>query len=270
MQRPPRPAWTATVDRPETLPFGRVRYGLKRTLLYAMERGWLGLTPLQTHVVLCGFQRSGTTLLLLMAETCVSDAKMFGREARGYRMAQYLWRNHPVMITKHPGDIFWIDEIRAYYATRKPRTRFVVTTRDPRAVLTSFHARIGENQYFVTPERWRIFYEYYQYVRHFDDVITVEYADLVLHPQDVQKRLTDFIGWKVHRPFEQFHTAVPANFRTTALNGLRRLDPSALDRWKHSRHRDRIRHLLQEMPELPTRLIEMGYETDTSWTREYT
>ena len=61
-----------------------------------------------------------------------------------------------------------------------------------------------------------------QYVRHFDDVITVEYADLVLHPQDVQKRLTDFIGWKVHRPFEQFHTAVPANFRTTALNGLRR------------------------------------------------
>jgi hypothetical protein len=36
---------------------------------------------------------------------------------------------------------------------------------------------------------------------------------------------------------------------------------------EHSRHRDRIRHLLQEMPELPTRLIEMGYETDTSWTR---
>jgi hypothetical protein len=86
------------------------------------------------------------------------------------------------MITKHPGDIFWIDEIRAYYATRKPRSRFVVTiaTRAP----SSHHstpASVKTN--FVTPERRRIFYEYYQYVRHFDDVITVEYADLVLHPR---------------------------------------------------------------------------------------
>ena len=71
------------------------------------------------------------------------------------------------------------------------------------------------------------------------------------------------------RQFDQFHAAVPEHFDTRALNGVRPLDKSSLTKWRTPKHRDRLHQLLSEIPELPDRLIEMGYEADTDWTREY-
>jgi hypothetical protein len=185
-------------------------------------------------------------------------------------MAQHAWRNHPVMITKRPMDIYWADDLRAYYARRNVRLRFVVTTRDPRAILTSFHHTTGEGRYYVTPAHWRTFFDHYRYNRRFDDVTIVDFAELVTAPQQVERRLTAFTGWTVHRPFDRFYEFVePETFRTANLNGLRPFDQSAIDKWRQPRHRDRIRSLLDEMPDLPEILVEMGYEPDTGWTREY-
>jgi hypothetical protein len=87
MQSPPRPAWTATVDRPRPSR-SAASDAAKRTLLYAMERGWqVDATPDPCRLV--GFQRSGTTLLL-MAETCVSDARVFGRKREGINGAIFV------------------------------------------------------------------------------------------------------------------------------------------------------------------------------------
>ena len=62
----------------------------------AIDKGWFGLNPLQTHVVVCGFPRSGSTPLLLIIETCVSKVKTFGQErpALGWHV-QNEFRNHP-------------------------------------------------------------------------------------------------------------------------------------------------------------------------------
>jgi hypothetical protein len=123
--------------------------------------------------------------------------------------------------------------------------------------------------YWVSVERWRAVHEHFRYVRTYDDVSTVEYRDLVLEPQKVQARLAGMIGIEPERGFAEFHKAVPGDFNTLALNGVRPLDPATLDKWRSPKHRARIRQLLKEMPELPDRLIEMGYETDTAWTLEY-
>jgi hypothetical protein len=240
----------------------------KRHILAAIDRGWFGTTPLRTHVVMCGFPRSGTTLLQLMVETAYPSARTFHRERAALAAVQNTWPGrHALMITKRPDDIFWLDEIRARYRGRRPKPAFVISVRDPRAVLTSRHVK--KPGYCVPAAKWRATYQHIQYNLQFDDVTVVEYRDLVERPQEVQQQLASFIESEPEAPFDQYLASVPTDFDTTALNGVRPLDRTRLDRWRDPKHRGRIQELLRELPELPDRLIEMGYERDTSWTREY-
>lgn len=265
--KPPR----AVKNQPSPPLFAAARRRLKRVLLQGIDRGWFGFVPLQAHLVICGFPRSGTTLLQLMAETAYPGARTFGVERSGLGAAHNdLPGDTPLIVSKDPDDIFWVDEIRASYAERRTRTRvrFIVTIRDPRAVLTSVHD-MNRDVYWVSVERWRAIYLHYCYVREFPDVLVVEYSDIVLDPLKVQRRLAATVGIEPSRGFTEFQDAVPGQFDTRALNGVRPLDPAALNKWRSPRHRERIRQLLDEMPELPDRLIEMGYEPDTRWTEAY-
>lgn len=264
---PPKPSFLPErQDAPRLLT--PLRRRIRTVYVRMTERGWFGLLPLKTHVVICGFPRSGTTLLQLMLETSAADAKAFGRERSGLSVARYTWPGrHAVLISKKPDDIFHVDEIRSCYSDRQADARFVVSVRDPRSVLTSkFATKPG---HFVPAQKWRAVYEHIQYVRQFQDVILVEYRDLVENPNRVQEQLAAFIGCASRTRFDQFLGAVPEHFDTRALNGVRPLDPASIDRWRRPEHRDRIRAILQEIPELPQRLIEMGYESDTAWTQEY-
>jgi hypothetical protein len=219
-------------------------------------------------VTICGFPRSGTTLLLLMMEAAYPDAWTFHHERPALGAIHNEWPGrHRLLITKRPDDIFWLDEIRAAYRGRRTRPRFVLSVRDPRAVLTSVHVR--RSGYKVPAAKWRAVYEHLTYNRQFDDVLVVEYRDLVERPAVVQQCLAEFVGHAPSLSFDRFHEAVPAGFDLTALNGLRPLDPSTLDRWRADEHRDRIREILRELPELPQLLIELGYEADDSWVRAY-
>ena len=265
--RPPRPS-DLKGKEPSPGLLHPLHRGAKRAAVLASERGWFGLTPLSTHVVICGFPRSGSTLLLLMAETAFPEAKVFHEEKTGLKAAQQFWPGRqPLMITKRPNDVFFVDEIREFYCDRGTQVRFVLCARDPRAVLTSVHER--QPGYYVSPARWRAMYAHFLYVRPAADVLTVEFNDLVRTPQAVQERLAKFIGWRAASRFDEFTAAVPAGFDTRALNGVRPVDPSTIDKWRAPEHRERIRAMLQELPELPSVLIELGYETDTSWTDEY-
>jgi hypothetical protein len=272
LPRPSRPDFIPDLPGPPRGITGPARRGVKRLLNGAVDSGWFGLRPLRTHVVACGFPRAGSTLLQLMIEACVSDVRTFGTEYEALVAAPYALRNHPYMFTKDPHDVFYLDEIRAFYASRRADVRFIINVRDQRAVLTSIQNGISTSQpdgYWLDPGRWAFFQEHVRYAQQFDDVLTVEYQDLVCHPAEVQRRLTEFIGWQVHLPFDQFHTAVPPDFDRRPLNGVRPLDPTRLDAWRQEKHRARIRRLLREIPELPEYLIEMGYESDTSWVQAY-
>lgn len=245
-----------------------LRRRLRDVYVEASDRGWFGLTPVETHVVICGFPRSGTTLLQLMVETSTPEAKAFGNERSGMAVARYTWPGrHRVLISKKPDDIFRVSELRDYYRGRRTRARFILSVRDPRAVLTSVH--VSKPGYCVPAEKWRAVHEHLAYQRQRDDVMVVEYRDLVEQPNDVQARIAGFVGCEIGRPFDQFHSDVPSNFDTRALNGVRPLDRASLDKWRAADHRPRIRQLLAELPELPERLIEMGYEPDRGWMQDY-
>jgi hypothetical protein len=239
-------------------------------LLRCNDSGWFGRRPLQTHVVICGFERSGSTLLQLMVQSCVADIRTFSAEM-SVAWVRDLLTNHPFLITKAPWDVFYLDEIRAQYSTRPAGVRVVLTVRDPRAILTSVHAKItgGSDGYFLNLTRWASYYEHVRYAQQFEDVLTVEYEDVVCRPLEVERRLTEFIGWRVHLPFDKFLTAVPPDFVQIHLNGLRPLDPSRLNAWRAEKHRERIRRALREIPKLPEYLIELGYEPDINWVGDY-
>lgn len=264
--RPPCPEFAKPIRRRAPLAAG-LRRRARRCLMEAVDRGLFGLTPLEKHVVICGFPRSGSTMLQGMAEACVAGTKTFRDERPALDAAQRAWRNHSLMVTKDPWDVFFIDEIREFYSTRRTAVQFVLTTRDPRAILTSFFE--NSTEYYVPPPWWQAHRDHFQYARLCDDVICVEYAELASRPAQVERMLNDEIGWTVTERFTNFHKALPKDFNTVGLNGLRPPDPTSVDKWRHPRHRDRLRAVLAEIPELPDYLIEAGYESDTRWVDAY-
>ena len=270
--RPPRPARARMKER-SVPPMAPLRRLLRRSAIRMLDRGWFGSVPLQGHLVICGFPRAGTTLLQLMVQTAVPSARSFVRERSGLGVAQNHWPRsgqQPYLVTKRPDDIFWIDEIRDFYARLGTRTRvrFVICVRDPRAVLTSRH-ELNKSEYWVSVERWRAIYEQLRWAEGSTDVCVVDFSDIVARVSMVQQQLTGLMGWAVSSDFNDFHKHVPEDFDTKALNGIRSLDTGTLRRWSQPDHADRMRSLLREMPELPERVMEMGYESDDAWTASY-
>lgn len=233
------------------------------------DSGLIGDSPLHTHLVMCGFPRSGSTLLQLMIESCVADVRTYGRERRGMEAAKCYRRTHPVMMTKRPSDIFTLHDLRAFYRDRPANVKFVLQIRDPRAILTSFHSS-KPDEYYVPADRWAGIYLYWKWAVQADDVTVVRYEDLVAHPERVQQQLSEFLDWDVVHPFADFHSVVPAGFDTRALNGVRKLDPTNINRWQDPKYAPKLVRLLEsELPGLPEYLIELGYETNTDWANAY-
>jgi hypothetical protein len=77
------------------------------------------------------------------------------------------------------------------------------------------------------------------------------------------------IGEEPLAPFEAVGQTVPSDFETVALNGVRPVDTASLNKWRDPQHEERIRTLLTEIPELPSVLVDEGYEPDTRWVERY-
>ncbi|MGV3516391.1 sulfotransferase family protein [Luteitalea sp.] len=282
----PSPGATGVPVRPDPPSFFRfrtpapaapLRRWLRRSALRLMDAGVLpGLRPLRTHVVICGFPRSGSTLLQLVAETCYPEARTYREEKSAFNAERELRRDSPLVITKQPSDLFQVDDILDFYRGLRPQAKLVLTTRDPRAILTSRYSgkasanvTRGPDGYVMSSGIWREWFAHFEYARQRYTPLVVEYADLVRTPGDVERAFSSYIGWKPTVPFDQFLGNIPGDFETKALNGVRAFDPSNLTRWQAPEHAGRIAALLDEMPDLPELLIRLGYETDTTWTAAY-
>ena len=238
----------------------------RRCLVHASDRGWLGLDPFDLHVVVCGFPRSGSTLLQSWLEAALPDAKVFGREKPALATARRLWPGrHRVMLTKRPADVLELEAIRQFYRGRPGGAKFVLTTRDPRAVLTSKH---GDSEgYYVSAERWRAVAHAVEKHRADSDVLVVDYADVVLSPQRTQARIAAFLGRELAVPLASAHQTVPAGFDVTALNGVRPLDATRLNAWLSPIHAKRLALIHSVLPELDQYLSSHGYADQVVYRR---
>ena len=228
------------------------------------DTGLFGLRKLRTHIVICGYQRSGTTLLLAMMEHALPYAKQFHKEISGWRAATWCWRNHEVIVSKVPRDILKLHQLRNFYRNRRAKLKAIVLVRDPRDVLTSNHTSHAR-RYFQDLNEWKALHAAFRAQQDQRDVLVIKYEDLVTDVPDVQKRIEDFTGEKTSRPFDEFYLNKKIQFDASALNGLRPVDCKSIGRWRDSEHRDRIREILQQVPELPAILIELGYEKNDAW-----
>lgn len=233
------------------------------------DTGFLGLTPLRTHILICGFPRSGTTLLQMMLENALPEARRFGCETGGWRAATYAWRSHSVVISKVPHDVFRLTALQNFYSVRAARLRVILMLRDPRDVLTSRRQTGGPPGYCVGVERWRKYYAAFLRHQNTSDVCVVRYERLVADVQAEQERIESFTGERGQVPFSRFCEIERPDFDTSTLNGLRPAETSLVARWMRPEHRDRVRHVLQEMPELPDALVQLGYERDTCWVQQW-
>jgi len=247
----------------------RLRRRLIAPFYRLSDTGWFGLTPLRTHILICGYQRGGTTLLLAMMEYALPHARRFGKETSGWRAATWSWRNHSVLISKVPNDIFKLHRIRNFYKGRKAKLKTILVIRDPRDVLVSKHSATRVGDYFQDLAEWRLFHSYYRLYFNEPDVLVIRYEQMVNDIPGTQARIESFTGEKFQRPFEDFHHEQRTDFDTRPLNGVRPVEQSRVGRWARPEHRDRIEQVLREIPDFPKILIELGYEQDESWIHRW-
>jgi hypothetical protein len=232
------------------------------------DTGLFGLKKLRTHILICGYQRSGTTLLLAMMEHALPNAKQFHKEISGWRAATWCWRNHEIMISKVPRDILKLNAIRNFYRSRQAKLRAIVMVRDPRDMLTSHHV-LHDRQYFQDLEEFKLLHTAVMAQKDREDVLLIKYEDLVTDVPGMQKRIEAFTGEKMKRDLTGFHQSQNERFDTSALNGVRPVDQKGIGRWKKPEHRQRLGEILIQVPELPKILIDLGYENDANWAAAF-
>jgi hypothetical protein len=250
-------------------PLLRFERRLLMPLYRISDTGVLGLTPLRTHILVCGFPRSGTTLLQLMLENALPEARRFGRETAGWRAATYAWRNHAIIISKMPHDLFRLAALRNFYSRRPAALKIILMLRDPRDVLTSQRKFGGPEGYCVSSQRWRNYYNAFVAERTREDCLVVRYEDLVADPDRQQRRIEQFTSETMRIPFSDFHSVERPDFEADTLNGLRPVETNLVRRWAAPECRERIAQVLDELAELPEALTELGYEGNTDWIGEW-
>jgi hypothetical protein len=227
-----------------------------------VDRGSFGMVPLQTHVVICGFPRSGSTLLQLMLASALPTARNFRTEVPALVAARRRFRNSSVMVTKYPPDIHSLGAIRKYYAGRDATAIFIVMVRDPRDILTSIHGGMPDRYYVDVDRVVGICSSVLSVMtRPAPDTFVVRYEELVSDPNSVEAQLSSLLHFETHLS-EYLVRGSPPNLDESlenAIGRLRPLDASRIGRWRAPEHNGRIRQVMLESPELPDLIERLGY-----------
>lgn len=175
------------------------------------------------------------------------------------------------VITKRPVDVLQWDEI----ARRHPMTKFIVTIRDPRGMVTSKHPRFdrytASADFYLAGGAHPIEYRPHgilntaakirELLAARPETPVIRYEELVDDPAAVQQRIGQATGLVFCGRFADFHRHETDEW--PALRGVRPVDPQGKDKWRNDP--DRIREQFTSHPELFDLVEEYGYEPDRSW-----
>ena len=249
--------------------------------------------PQDRHIVICGYPRSGTSLLYNMMTATLEG---FAFDEFENVCLEYAERAGN-FISKRPLDVFNVPHLVRQNVRDKEIT-VLVSIRDFRDILTSRHPRVPD-RYFIgydaciqvdsengfAPEAVNpgigAIARAIEKLHHLPNVrvIPVRYEDLVADADAVQKSLRDTLDLRFSGPFSAFHrkgdslayrydraewTVDPALVREN-----KPVDSSRAGKWRAEEHRSRIIEEFETYPELFTLLDHYDYEPDDTWFESY-
>jgi len=154
--------------------------------------------------------------------------------------------------------------------------RCLMTIRDPRDVTTSVHPAHATLGTFMRSFRaWVENYKIYKRVlKKGIPVFEYKYEDLVTNPAKVQAEIAEFLDLEIKCPFDQCHLVKDIDYvaldqLTFEMGGVSPLFTTSVGRWKQDKYKERIVTQLAEVPQMADYLIELGYEQDKEWTKDY-
>ena len=266
-------------------PLTRVRLRLAG-MVSSIGRQALGIE--QRQLVVCGFPRSGTSLMYNMLSTTLPGFRYEPFEN------YFMYRMHRLgnYATKAPLDVLhipWIDKLNINQKT----LIILVLVRDIRDVLTSRHP-MNPSDYFIGHdhsgwpqaggfEKWSFdapgvisIHEAIKAIRPRDDTSIIRYEELVNDPDAVQSALSKKYGLKFGLPFSEYHTKpemhayryegpYAARDQSLVREG-QRSSQDRVHRWRsRAEDRARIREQFTACPALFDVLNDLGYETSQRW-----
>ncbi len=243
----------------------------------------------QSHLVVCGLPRSGTSLLYNMISSSLS----------GYRFEQFeqyfVFRLHRLgnWATKAPLDILHINQIDTLNINRK-KLIILIMVRDIRDVISSRHP-ILPDEYFIGYDyswwpqnnkftKWQydapgvvaIHWAIQDAIKQRSDVMLIRYEDLVSSPDTMQNEIAKKFGLLFQTKFSEYHKN-PQKHAYRYEGKYTPKDPSLVmegqksstervARWKQSQEQiQRVKQQFYECKELFDILEAYGYETSRDW-----
>ena len=224
------------------------------------------------HVIVCGYPRSGITLLYNMLRTTVKNFEFYDREVSALKFI--VDEGDPDMvnrITKRPLDFMRAGHFEAFI----PDVRFIVCIRDPRSVLCSKHWH-STTEYKVSWDKAIHSVEEDGSIKEMMGLIEMDrgllritkphyvfFEQLVEDPWTVQTRLGRLFNFEYGGVFADFHKHDIPELLQIQMNGVRPLDISRIKPWL--KHRKRILQQFRECPYLHELLYKYKYELNLVW-----
>lgn len=278
------PGWLKSIGRPIAHRYWRIRDGIAKRQGRTFK-----------HIVVCGYPRSGTSLLFNMLSA--SLPKFYFDEFES-SVLQRLHR-YGDYVTKSPSSIFDIGQLQAHNVLKKSIS-VIVLNRDIRDVVTSRHPLLPD-RYFIGYDRswwpegpdlklWgytgpgiQSIYECTRRLLEVDTgitVVNVKYEELLARTESVQAGIGsaleigfsgDFSAYYRHP--EKLPYRYAGRFAPKDASYVREdkpLDSSRVSKWRKLEHRERIREQFERFPQLFDILIEGGYENSRDWFKPFT
>lgn len=203
--------------------------------------------------------RSGTTLMAEAMKSCFDIDISSDHEDR------IIYQRTPtrkgIYLTKSPDDVPYVE----LFLDVNPKLWLVYLLRDPRDVISSKHRR-DPDKYFVGLWYWKKYTKAADKLRDHSRFITVRYEDFVRTPDRIQERLIEKMPFLTKEaPFSRYHEVVThlSDSSELALSGVRPIAPKSVGKWKN--HLPRVAGQIQKHGSISDKLIEYGYEEDSSW-----
>jgi len=259
---------------------------------YFLYKGLAKLNFLSTkYIIICGYPRSGTSLLYNMLSSSVKGFRCLPFEVSCLDAI----KKYGNIISKRPLDIFNIDQLADLNLFKK-KIIVLVVIRDIRDVVTSIHPNVPNDYFIGYQASYRVGNEYpykpclknpgiLAYSEAIKSIlaspnvhsIIIKYEDLVKKPDKVKEVIKSKVNLRFKNNFSDFHKRTQKHayqykgkvkpVDSTLVRESKEVDKTRRGKWSKLEHKNRIIKQFAN-PSMRKLLVTYGYETDDKWYEE--